>query len=388
MKHFFKTIRHVGLTKIMSFIAVAGLAACSGPWPGGFVNKWKSKEYFSEKEYGVKASPRVSAKHGGLRRGGGRYQVGKPYKIRGKWYYPKEVRSYSKVGNASWYGAAFHGRLTANGEVYDMTHLTAAHPTLPLPSYARVTNLKNGGSVVVRVNDRGPFARGRIIDLSKRAAELLDYTHSGVAKVKVDYIGRAPLHGKDDSYLVASYRRNGASSPSDGLPAGVLIAMNGSGSKTARKLPPNIIRPDAGLPETGPILPDRPGNAVLARLEHRLRPLAYAGDRKPDDATIALDRFAKRAMAADDIISSWKRQRWGNPEGRDTIFAGTFADRSVVGTLTLMLGKFGSIETQRSEAGAEPMVSIMIHSGRNVSSDQVLRHAWKSGAPNAMVLRD
>jgi rare lipoprotein A (peptidoglycan hydrolase) len=90
---------------------------------------------------------------------------------------PKEDKRYAKVGLASWYGDAFHGRLTANGEVYDMTHLTAAHPTMPLPSYARVTNLKNGSSVIVRVNDRGPYHEGRIIDVSERAAQMLDYAN-------------------------------------------------------------------------------------------------------------------------------------------------------------------------------------------------------------------
>ena len=190
--------------------------------------KTRSKEYFSEAKYGVKASPRVSNLRTRLPRGGGRDQLGRPYKVAGKWYYPKEDRHYRKVGAASWYGDAFHGRLTANGEVYDMTHLTAAHPTMPLPSYARVTNLKNGSSVIVRVNDRGPYARGRIIDLSKRAAEMLDYAHGGVAKVKVEYVGRAPLDGHDDSYLMASYRPgNRHGDPSDGLATGVMVAMNG-----------------------------------------------------------------------------------------------------------------------------------------------------------------
>ena len=176
----------------------------------------------------MKASPRVSNLRTRLPRGGGRDQIGRPYKVAGKWYYPKEDRNYRKVGAASWYGDAFHGRLTANGEIYDMTHLTAAHPTMPLPSYARVTNIKNGSSVIVRVNDRGPYARGRIIDLSKRAADMLDYSHTGVAKVKVEYVGRAPLDGHDNSYLMASYRPGrGAADPSDGLPTGVMIAMNG-----------------------------------------------------------------------------------------------------------------------------------------------------------------
>ncbi len=109
-----------------------------------------------------------------------------------------------------------------------MTHLTAAHPTMPLPSYARVTNLKNGSSVIVRVNDRGPYHEGRIIDVSQRAAEMLDYANIGTAKVKVEYVGRAPLDGHDDQYLMASYHPgNRAPDPSDGLPTGVMVAMNG-----------------------------------------------------------------------------------------------------------------------------------------------------------------
>ena len=128
------------------------------------VNQKRSKEYFSEAEYGVKASPRVTNMQSNLPRGGGRDQLGKPYKVRGKMYYPKEDKNYKKVGAASWYGDAFHGRLTANGEIYDMTHLTAAHPTMPLPSYARVTNIENGSSVIVRVNDRGPYSHNRLID--------------------------------------------------------------------------------------------------------------------------------------------------------------------------------------------------------------------------------
>ncbi len=112
---------------------------------------------------------------------------------------------YSETGYASWYGEAFHGRLTANGEVYDVNGLTAAHPTLPLPSYARVTNLQNGRSMIVRVNDRGPFAKDRIIDLSSRVADMLDVKDQGTAKVEVDYVGPARMDGRDDKMLLASY---------------------------------------------------------------------------------------------------------------------------------------------------------------------------------------
>jgi rare lipoprotein A len=130
-------------------------------------------------------------------KGGGFYKIGKPYQVAGQWYYPKEDPSYTNVGTASWYGLDFHGRRTANGEIYDMDALTAAHPTLPLPTYAKVKNLENGREVVVRVNDRGPFARGREIDVSKRAADLLAFSQKGTAKVQVTYLGRAPLSGDD-----------------------------------------------------------------------------------------------------------------------------------------------------------------------------------------------
>ena len=112
-------------------------------------------------------------------RGGGQYLVGRPYTVAGRRYVPAENPSYSAVGMASWYGAAFHGRRTANGEVYDMASLSAAHPTMPLPSYARVTNLGNGYSVIVRVNDRGPYHAGRVMDVSSRVADILDMKAHG-----------------------------------------------------------------------------------------------------------------------------------------------------------------------------------------------------------------
>lgn len=186
------------------------------------------KEYFSEKEYGVKASPRVA--DGKIPQGGGRYMVGNPYQVKGKTYVPKEDPGYNKSGLASWYGSAFHGRLTANGEVYDQLHLSAAHPTFPLPSYARVTNIDTGSSVIVRVNDRGPFHPGRIIDVSNKAAELLDFKNTGTGHVNVKYIGKAPLEGHDMPYLMASYVRKGDRlpqvAPEGQIATGVMVASN------------------------------------------------------------------------------------------------------------------------------------------------------------------
>ena len=123
----------------------------------------------------------------------GVYKVGNPYQIDNVWYYPHEQPDYDETGIASWYGPTFYGKYTANGEVYDGNALTAAHRTLPMPVNVRVTNLENGKSIVVRVNDRGPYARGRIIDLSRHAAELLDVVQTGTARVRVTYLGRADL---------------------------------------------------------------------------------------------------------------------------------------------------------------------------------------------------
>ena len=118
----------------------------------------------------------------------GPYKMGKPYQIKGIWYYPAVNYGYVEKGVASWYGPQFHGRKTANGEIFDMNTVSAAHRTLPMPSIVRVTNLENGRAMNIRVNDRGPFAKNRIIDLSRRAAQLLGFKHAGTALVKVEII--------------------------------------------------------------------------------------------------------------------------------------------------------------------------------------------------------
>ena len=269
----------------------AGVASCGTTGKRSYTKR-HGKEYFSEKEYGVKASPRVYyGKH--PPKGGGREMVGNPYKVKGKWYAPKEDRSYNKVGLASWYGSAFHGRLTANGEIYDQYSLSAAHPTFPLPSYARVTNLASGDSVIVRVNDRGPYHPGRIIDLSNKAADMLDLAHHGTGMVRVQYVGRARMDGRDEAYLMASFTRKGDRirhlNPGGEIATGVMVASND------RKIPLPVKRSDEAvdyastaaayqtsvadpaslqalaefeqfvmLPEIGPFPRERPGNYQLS----------------------------------------------------------------------------------------------------------------------------
>jgi rare lipoprotein A len=179
--------------------------ASSGKFAGGV-----------DPKYGVSSSPRVVAFGDPVPKGGGTYRVGKPYTVAGRIYVPEEDTHYRAEGLASWYGDDFHGRLTANGEVFDMASLTAAHPTLPMPCYARVTNLANGKSLVVRVNDRGPYHGNRVMDVSSRAAELLEFKGYGIARVRVEYVGRAPLEGSDDRQLIATLR-TGVPAPSPSL---------------------------------------------------------------------------------------------------------------------------------------------------------------------------
>jgi rare lipoprotein A len=193
----FRTCRLIVLTAAAATV----LAACSG----GGVGPTVKRGAFTSSEYGVAVSPRVT-NNPNPPKGGGRQMVGKPYTVRGKTYYPEaNPAAYAAAGEASWYGADFHGRRTANGEIFSANAITAAHPTLPLPSYVRVTNQQNGRSVVVRVNDRGPYMPGRIIDLSHRAANMLGYVGRGSTDVQIEYVGPAPLEGDDTRMLMASY---------------------------------------------------------------------------------------------------------------------------------------------------------------------------------------
>ncbi|MGB3026419.1 septal ring lytic transglycosylase RlpA family protein [Paradevosia shaoguanensis] len=190
----------VRLATLLTIVSPVVVACSSGGFHGSTGVK---RSAFTSKEFGVSSSPRVS-RSANPPRGGGRYLVGKPYTVRGQVYTPKEDPSYVAQGKASWYGADFHGRLTANGEIFSANAISGAHPTLPLPSYVRVTNLDNGRSLVVRVNDRGPYLPGRLMDVSARAADLLGFMNRGSANIQVNYVGPAPLQGDDTRVLLAS----------------------------------------------------------------------------------------------------------------------------------------------------------------------------------------
>ena len=194
--------------------------------------------------FGFSANPRMA--EFGVPKGGGNYLLGKPYVIGNRTYVPKENANYRAEGLASWYGPDFHGKRTANGELFDMHSMSAAHPTLPLPSYVRVTNLNNGRSIILRANDRGPYHQNRIVDVSVKAADMLGFSKHGVARVRVEYVGLAPLEGSDDGTLMATLRQGEPAPP----PSLIMVA-------SARPFLPRI-RTASALPDDVPLPPDRP----------------------------------------------------------------------------------------------------------------------------------
>ena len=251
-------------------------------------------------KYGVSSSPRVVELGDPVPKGGGTYRVGKPYVVAGQVYVPEENVNYRQEGLASWYGDDFHGRLTANGEVYDMASLSAAHPTLPMPCYARVTNLANGKSLIVRVNDRGPYHGNRVMDVSSRAAELLEFKNNGVAHVRVEYVGRAPLEGSDDRLLMATLR-TGAPAPAPSL---VRVA-------SVRPFVPEMsgaarpIRGEVPLPEGRPynLGSTQPEQAALADSHGRTAYLrSHSNDQFQDESRAASyesqERYVTRPVSA------------------------------------------------------------------------------------------
>ena len=265
--------------RVGTFAALAAgslvLANCSGGISG------------IDPRYGVSASPRVVEDGQPVPKGGGVYRVGKPYTVAGRVYVPEADPNYTAVGLASWYGSDFHGRYTANGEIFDKESISAAHPTLPLPSYVRVTNLSNRKSIIVRVNDRGPYAHNRLIDVSVRTAKLLGFYGHGVTKVKVDYVGQAPLAGSDDRKLMATLR--------EGAPAEAPVMV----ASAKPYVPAYFDR--RRLANVAPIPPDRPyrlGNGDMEEAVEVANALPPAQAESAPETFAPVSAFQSRASEA------------------------------------------------------------------------------------------
>lgn len=270
-------------------VLALGVANCSSA-PRSTGGAKPSASAKVDPKYGVKPSPRVVAGGSKVPKGGGRAMVGKPYTVAGRKFVPHENENYVAVGTASWYGAAFHGRKTANGEVFDKYSFAAAHPTLPLPSYVRVTNLSNKRSMIVRVNDRGPFHGNRLIDLSKNAAEALDFHRQGTARVKVEYVGRASLGGSDDRKLLATLN---ADAPAT-IPA---VAPSPAAPKSAPVVAPAPVMV-ASAESVAPVAQPEVAAVPPAAVQAPVAPVAATDSPRPTARTLVARSAAPEPAAA------------------------------------------------------------------------------------------
>jgi len=389
-------MRGAAVLRAFALAGVAGLLASCSFVPQTITTA--SKEHFSPEKYGA-ASPKVVASNWSVPKGGGHYMVGRPYRVAGKTYIPRDNPRYSKVGLASWYGSAFHGRLTANGEVYDVNGLTAAHPTLPLPSYVRVTNLENGRSLVVRVNDRGPFAHDRLIDVSARAATLLGFRQEGTAKVRVDFVGPARMDGRDDRMLLASYKGPGAAPwQGSGLPSFADNRAATAGMMVASAAPQPELRPAVAGSDPLLLTPavtttayadqtDSLGTLILrsgltrsyAETPSPTRAQAAAAELTSHDLTTALTAAATRKarqMAAAHTA--------GPPV---TIQLGSFSTSENAGRVAARFGRYGRTWMQPREFGGRTLQVVSVTTDGSVAPQAVIDAAAAEGLQGAFITR-
>jgi len=396
---------------VLGLIA-ASLAACSSSLP--FVGeKSHSKEYFSERAYGP-ASPRVVSA-GPMPRGGGHAVVGVSYNVAGKTYVPTDTPRFSQTGLASWYGDAFHGRLTANGEVYDVNGLTAAHPTFPLPSYVRVTDLENGRSIIVRVNDRGPFASDRIIDVSERVAGILGFQDEGTAKVKLDYIGPARMDGQDDRMLLASYK-----GPAIGGDNSMFAWLKPNQNQADTRPSVVLASATAPLPRPRP-LPTYPTPTPAASTAPMAIDSFGSDDGSGDDplaplilragmvtsyassAPISAAQGAAKALASGnavqaDLAAAARRAatRMDGAAAAATVAAslpagatiqlGAFGDPANAGRIAASFGRFGAVQSVPGAGGARPLTVVRVALNADVDAGRVLDAAKAAGLSGAFIV--
>jgi len=366
-------------------VAMAAFAASCSFAPKG-ISTDNGNEYFSEAQFGP-ASPRVVSA-GAVPRGGGTYKVGRPYQVAGRTFVPQHDPDYVEVGTASWYGTAFHGRMTANGEVYDVSAWTAAHPTLPLPSYVRVTNLENGRSMVVRVNDRGPFADDRIIDVSAAVAAKLDFKGEGTAKVRVEYVGPARMDGRDQPTLLASYTESGPAQ----LPQGNRVP--------AEQTTPTVILASAPVPPPSPgRLPDeafQPMPSSAAVLGPTFVPVgdplgaligrgglvsSYAEAGSLNDAQQAIADLAGGSLGtALARAAALRAQEIGGPPV--VVQVGSFSDRTNAVRASVTFDRFGPVEIVKAESNGRLIYVVQVASA---DPRAVVEAALDAGLPGAIV---
>ncbi len=284
----------------------------------------------------------------------GDFKVGSPYKVMGHWYQPQEDYNYVETGIASWYGPGFHGKKTANGETFNMNELTAAHKTLQLPSLVRVTNLENGRSVIVRVNDRGPFKRGRIIDMSKRGAELLGFKGKGVAKVRVQVL-------TEESKKIAELAKRGESTH------GYEVAMNEKASQ--RRPTPASVQPAAGRGQPREIYQDASLQSKPVE-QAALPPPDIPGHTSPEGIFYP-DQIVEQAPVANTNIY---------------VQAGAFADRGNAQKLAQKLASFGQAQVYEANVNGQQLFRVRIPTANVQSADAILGRMANAGNGDAIIV--
>ncbi len=283
----------------------------------------------------------------------GRYKVGDPYQIKGVWYYPRVDYAYDESGVASWYGPNFHGKQTANGEIFDQNTVSAAHRTLPMPSVVRVTNLGNGRALVVRVNDRGPFAHGRIIDLSKRAAQLLGFERQGVARVRVQIL-------PDESRAAAEIASTG------GEPRPVLAAIDPN-----RNAPEAVPVPTVSVESLNPV----PGsNVAPPRPGKRDTTTAPA---KPGPSAVELARQSREGVLTDQPVEPTNL----------FVQAASFSKPDNAARLKSKLSDIGTADVYDAQVDGQKFYRVRIGPLRDVEqADKVLELVIARGFPGARII--
>jgi len=280
------------------------------------------------------------------------YKVGEPYQIQGTWYYPAEDYQYDETGIASWYGAQFHGRRTANGEPYDMNALTAAHRTLPMPSYVRVTNLENGRSLILKVNDRGPFARGRIIDISRRGSQLLGFHDVGTARVRVQIMA-------DQSRAIAARMRGRTQLADAGTPI------------TVDRLPKPDVKTEALAPPPGG------ASAPVVRPAPAPQPVAAPPERKTaakrNDNEVLSDKVTVTPVKKTNLF----------------VQAGAFTQFENANRVRAKLSPIGPVTVKQALVNGKDFYRVRIGPLQSVNdADRTLDAVSRAGYPDARIVVD
>lgn len=295
---------------------------------------------------------------------GGIYKIGDPYEVGGVWYYPHEDYDYDETGIASWYGPGFHGKRTANGEYFDMNDITIAHRTLPMPSIVRVTNLENGRSIKARVNDRGPFARGRVIDLSRRAAELLDCKANGTAKVRVQ------IDADESRALAMLYNSNQT------------LAANRATPITVERMPKADVSSETLAPPPGAKAASEPAPTLRASL-------AQPASTKPVKEK-ALNGTARHGneLAVKPLKDETVTQTPVQPTGI-FIQAGAFAEFVNADRVRASLQRVGQVRIAQTLVKGRDIFRVRLGPIANVEeADRLLEKVARIGYPEARIIVD